>query len=191
MDHLIEVEFNEEELKRAVEHLEDDLEVATTIGEVVDNEGLFEKAEVEIFDIIEYQKILENEENEKIKNIFKYGFQPSDQLAGLDDFCDRLEDKLKNRYDPYQKIDCNNKIINCVITYPLKKAVKVQLTCNVDITYGLLLYAYTSAYQIISSLEEQSGIFDMFHSIEELVYNGDSNVVITPSGIWCDFDCDS
>lgn len=49
----------------------------------------------------------------------------------------------------------NVNTIYCIITYPLHKPATIKFTCKVPVTYGMLLYAYTIAYQWVYELEEE------------------------------------
>lgn len=96
------------------------------------------------------------------------------------------------------------KYIYTYTTYPFSRPVvcKFTLKDNVPMTYGILLYAYTVAYQSIYELvlsarhdlpddPSEDTIEISGHGIEDLCYNGISLVKINGSSVWCEFDVDS
>ena len=95
------------------------------------------------------------------------------------------------------------------ISYPLTNPAIIKVTTNENITYAVLLYMYTKAYQYVYKMEEKvvgdpgsipgmlnraksDGQFGIWgHDIEDLVYNGFSEVEVYKNHIVCDFNCDS
>ena len=105
------------------------------------------------------------------------------------------------------------------ITYPVSNPArfKITVTRGVDVTYGILLYAYTLSYQKMYEIESKHGktkkekdnshpgyISGMLnrdlstgpygiwgHDITDLLYNGSSGIEIYQDYIVCHFDCDS
>lgn len=115
----------------------------------------------------------------------------------------QLNSKLNTTVEP------NIKTVYTIITYPLSKPAIIKFDCLVPITYGVLLYIYTYAYQLVYKLEEENvgnpglipgmlnrakskGMFGIYgHNIDDLVYNGNSIIEIHDDYIICDFHCDS
>lgn len=149
-----------------------------------------------------------------LSNIFDYKKAPSDDLTKFETTeeyyetfkkCDR--DFAKKVIDP--NIDC----VYAKISYPLKNPaiIKIKITdTDVPVTYGMLLYAYTLAYQHIYKIEDEdvgaptgnipgmlnrldsSGRFGIWgHHIGDLCYNGLSKINIYDKFVVCEFSCDS
>lgn len=137
----------------------------------------------------------------KIENVFvKYDHRPNNTLTTLDEFYETFRGKDKRTA---QKIINNTRVIKYIyakITYPLKVPALIKFTCNDDVTvtYGLLLYAYTKAYQLVYDLEHtfiKAGTYGKFgiwgHAIGDLVYNCLSTIETYDTFVVCIFDCDS
>jgi hypothetical protein len=106
-----------------------------------------------------------------------------------------------------------NKNINTIyayITYPLDNPAIVKFERSDKrrkITYKVLMYAYTKAYQMVYALEDADntpttpGLMNTSHThgrygiwghyIDALIYNGSSLVQVYDDSIVCEFDCDS
>lgn len=188
----------------------------------------------DIFSSIEFvDEIPDSNIVNKYGDIFPYTGRPSASISSYDKFRRNLF-WIKEKYDfkddsdseSYNNInECNQRLANNLersywdrdmgviyaeITYPLtnkaivkfvKKNPRLQLTC------GMLLYAYTCAYQMVYDSENASeqecipGMLNMAttdgkfgiwgHAIEDLVYNGSSDIEVHETYIKCHFSCDS
>lgn len=188
----------------------------------------------DIFSLIEFvDEIPESNVVHLYKDIFPGAGRPCDSVSSYDKFRRNLF-WIKETYDfqedsdgeEYDNVDeCNKRLANNLersywdrdmgviyveITYPLtnkaivkfvKKNPRLQLTC------GMLLYAYTFAYQMVYNSEDASeqecipGMLNMAttdgrfgiwgHAIEDLAYNGSSNIEVHETYIKCRFSCDS
>lgn len=166
------------------------------------------------------------------RDIFEYGQAPSADLsivytAFWDDYAkDGLE--MASEYEDTEvinalntslcraatKLPVNPKCIEMVIDYPLSRPASITFTrlSDIKLTYGMLLYMYTAAYQLVYTIEDNSieelpttvskiminralskGPYGIWgHSIYDLVYNGCSVIETDKDGnIRCSFDCDS
>ncbi|AYV84923.1 MAG: hypothetical protein Satyrvirus1_9 [Satyrvirus sp.] len=131
---------------------------------------------------------------EKI-NIFEgYKFGPGDKLpvsiqSYYDKFCTKDQIIAKT---PVPLEGNTITEIYCNIDHPLKYKTRVRFEISPAteiVTYGMLQYLYTLAYQIVYEIEE-IGIKN--HRISDLVYDGSSKIeVYGRSTILCFFDCDS
>lgn len=167
-----------------------------------------------------------------INDIFPYGGIPSEKLSSsssyyktiLNDFIVQNEAELNDWGDDdwvkidadkinqqlYTIVDDHIKTIYTMIDYPLTNQAVIKFECNEPITYGMLLFLYTNAYQIVYDIEESDdcdpgqisnhclnratskGRFGIWgHSIGDLCYNGSSIIHIYNDHIVCNFDCDS
>lgn len=143
----------------------------------------------------------------KIKDIFGYHHCPSDILGSLDEYYDTFKKKEQN--NAKKKVFDGN-IIYVTIDYSLTNKAVLKFTSNVPVTYGLLLYAYTMAYQLVYKTEDEdvgtptghipgmlnraksNGRFGIWgHDIGDLVYNGNSCISIFDNHVICYFLCDS
>lgn len=142
--------------------------------------------------ISEHKKIIGITKHDKTKFIFNTSI--SSLLT-----CDEI-----SNYSPTKK---NHVYIH--ITYPTEFPCIMKfipLKNKKDITIGELLYMYTIGYQLMYELEgtcnetipgmcnriKTNGIFGIWgHSINDLVYNGGSEIKIAPHHIYCNFECDS
>jgi hypothetical protein len=107
-------------------------------------------------------------------------------------------------------IEKNIKCLYVAINYPLNNPTMAKFKCDHEITYGLILYLTTVAYQQVYITEEQddcdpgtvsptcdnraesNGRFGIWgHTINQLVYNGYSGIEIYDNYIICELDCDS
>ncbi len=124
---------------------------------------------------------------------------------------------LETYYNQMKRSACkdvvtSNKIyyINASIEYPLSVVATIQFKCNTEITYGMLLYLYTIAYNLIYQIEDidvgtttgnisgmlnrrtSAGRYGIWgHHIDDLVYNGKYTISIHDNAIICQFNCDS
>lgn len=115
-----------------------------------------------------------------------------------------------NIKDLHTKIDNHIRTIYTIIKYPLSTPSIFKFTWETQITYGMLLYAFTIAYQLTYIIEEEdyninnnknsellnrpksNGRFGIFgHDIDDLVYNGFSKIKIYKDSVICNFECDS
>lgn len=173
----------------------------------------------DIFTTIQEVDKLPDQENEigKEEDVFGYWGRPSmdvddystfrDSLIN-DSYPDGLGDKdIEKKVD--QPISQNYRTIYTVHDYPLSREVYFKFECNQPVTYGILLYAYTIAYQLIYKLEDEdsgdpgfiqntfnrstsNGKFGIWgHYIGDLVYNGISRINYYPNEVVCYFSCDS
>jgi hypothetical protein len=164
-----------------------------------------------------------------IKNIFPYGGHPSEKLSSsseyyksiLDDFISQNKEDIiyDNKYEKLNTdeiktklntiVDEHIKTVYTMIQYPLTNPATIKFECNEPVTYGMLLFLFTNAYQIVYETEESddcdpgmlprmlnraksNGRFGIWgHVIEDLCYNGNSKIKIYDGYIVCMFDCDS
>lgn len=164
-----------------------------------------------------------------IKDIFPYGGHPSYKVTSsdkyhtsiLNDFinqnneerdygsdCEIIDvEKIKTQLNVI--VDDHIRTIYAVVTYPLTNQAIIKFECNKPVTFGMLLFLFTNAYQITYAIEESddrdpglmpgmfnraksNGRFGIWgHVIEDLCYNGGSEIQIYDSYIVCSFDCDS
>jgi hypothetical protein len=167
---------------------------------------------IEIMDEKFVKEIKTHKKKIQLKNIFK------DQLAPSN----KIPDSIETYYDMFSvpdkekaKILLDNKIkyVYAIIDYPLSTCAMIKFTCYTSVTYGMLLYFYTIAYQLVYEIEnndvdhstgyiegmfnrkKSTGRFGIWgHDIEELVYNGYSHIFTLENisdSIFCHFDCDS
>lgn len=176
-----------------------------------------------IFESIEQVDAIPTNNHQKtIHDIFPYVMRPCDDHETYPDFIDELEVSIENyaneksdsetsvNYElPRQIIDENIKCIYIHIDYPLTNPAIFKFTTKEPVTYGMLLYTYTIAYQMIYIIEEEevgnignipgmlnrktsNGKFGIWgHHIGDLVYNGSSTIVICKDFVACDFSVDS
>ena len=164
-----------------------------------------------IFSSIEFTKeIPKKDARIKIKNIFDYHHAPSDEIKSLDQYYDSFRKKEKIIAKTITVDEKNINTIYAIITYPLTNSAVVKFVCNKPITHGILLYAYTIAYQLVYKTEDDdvgkktedipgmlnraksNGRFGISgHLITDLAYNGISSITIHDNYIVCYFDCDS
>lgn len=174
----------------------------------MDNE-IFQK--IDIIDDIPKCDVIEN-----FKNIFPYVLDPSFDVEDYNYFMDELTNKVKKRNSknnsyksPNDVINQNIKTIYTIITYPLSKPAYFKFISKEPVTFGMLLFAYTYAYQKIYELEEQDdgnpglisgmlnratskGRFGIWgHDLNDLVYNGGSTISVCEDFVICEFGCDS
>lgn len=107
-------------------------------------------------------------------------------------------------------IHAENKCMYAEITYPLTNPALIKFNCTQPITYGMVLYLFTVAYQLVYDLEEQDdghpgqisptlinratseGRFGIWgHDISDLLYNSVSTIKIYENHIFVDLSCDS
>ena len=174
--------------------------------------------------IISSYKILDampsnNIATRSLKDILPYIGSPSMDIEYYDVFIGVLNDEAKklNILDHIKEIlgkapDCvlgNIKKVICVITYPVTNPAIIEFTINVNLNYGVLLYLYTVAYQIMYGTEEcddeDPGFIDgMFnrnssygrfgiwgHVINDLIYNSSSKLNVHQDYVIFEADCDS
>ncbi len=156
------------------------------------------------------------------KNIFPYASgRPSDELATLDEYYELIRNIIDENNETFEDYDVsigtrlgnvvsdNIKCVYVSITYPLTNPAIIRFKCNQSITYGILHYLVTAAYQIVYKIEEDddadpgliigtfnraksNGRFGIWgHDITDLVYNSCSTINIYDDYIVCNFDCDS
>lgn len=99
-------------------------------------------------------KTMENVKFFKPDTIF-----PSKKLASLISFYQRME--KGNLIQKIKKPKCrdivsksNINYVHARIDYPLSNRATIQFKCNTKITYGILLYLYTIAYQLVYKIED-------------------------------------
>lgn len=191
----------------------------------------------EILDLVEVLDGIEQFEMDRSEeNVFEYAGRPCDPIDTLEvsnyvfldnDYCDcesDCEDDEDSDYDrKYRKVIKRNnlksiellegiKYVICVITYPVTNHAIFKFDCsNINVTYGVIMYLYSYAYQRMYELEEDegestpnipgmlnrgrsAGRFGIWgHDITDLVYNGNSSIKYVDDGetVVCEFDCDS
>ena len=161
--------------------------------------------------------------NKRENDIFSYTKAPSDKLGSLEAFCQGFKEK---EYDDYEdneegeekkdKDKCHKVLSNITnviveIDYPVSKPAIFKFDCtSTEVTYGLVLYLYTYAYQLMYKLEDEDvgestnnipgmlnrerseGRFGIWgHDIGDLVYNGISTLSFSGDTVICYFSCDS
>lgn len=152
-------------------------------------------------------KIEENEVENLLNDDDDSYLCPSDKLSNLNIYRELFSkegDRILAR---------NVKDIYAIITYPLSTRASIHFHLEndgVDVTYPLLLYLHTCAYQLVYQLEDDDvgkptgNIKGMFnreksdgrfgiwgHHIDDLVYSGNSKVEIYSGSVVCQFNCDS
>ncbi|ARF08741.1 hypothetical protein Catovirus_1_791 [Catovirus CTV1] len=162
------------------------------------------------------------------ENIFRSGIgRPSQSIDSYDDFVDVFLDGIEGFSDDDDsgitselvknitteklktRLKGEIKYIYTNIDYPLTYPSIFKFTCKIPVTYGLLLYAYTVAYQLTYIIEEEEdddpghipgmlnraiskGRFGIWgHDIDDLVYNGYSDITYDTNSVVCEFYCDS
>lgn len=170
-----------------------------------------------------------NNPSKVIKDIFPYGGRPSDKVTSsdkyhtsiLNDFIDQNNEerdydsgceiidveKIKTQLNTI--VDGRIRTIYAVVTYPLTTEAIIKFECNKPVTFGMLLFLFTNAYQITYAIEESddrdpglmpgmfnraksNGRFGIWgHVIGDLCYNGGSEIQIYDNYIVCNFGCDS
>lgn len=103
------------------------------------------------------------------------------------------------------------RVMYAKINYPVTNPGYFRITFERDITFGMLLYGYTLAYQkmyqqedidvghstgtisnVIMNRDRSHGRYGIWgHCIEDLVYNGNSIIIINSNNIIAEFRCDS
>jgi len=167
-----------------------------------------------------------------IKDIFPYGGIPAEKLSSLSAYYKTIlndfivqdeamindwgdDDYIKINVDEINQqlhtiIDDHIKTVYTVINYPLTNQAVIKFECNEPVTYGMLLFLYTNAYQIVYDIEESDdcdpgqiskhclnratskGRFGIWgHCIGNLCYNGCSKIQIYDDYVVCNFYCDS
>lgn len=123
--------------------------------------------------------------------------------------------ELMQRFADYQKaakvVKPGVRVMYAKIDYPTRRPAYFRIEYERDITYGMLLYGYTLAYQQLYKLEDEDvghatgqisshianratseGRFGIWgHCLEDLVYNGGSTVHVRADHILAEFSCDS
>lgn len=133
-----------------------------------------------------------------------------DDYEGMQEYMEEVAhtDELSKKLNTV--INSNVKCLYVMISYPLSNPAVVKFTCEQSITYGLILFLTTAAYQIVYHTEEQDdcdpgyispnclnretshGRFGIWgHVIGDLVYNGNSEIKIYNDYLICELDCDS
>lgn len=180
---------------------------------------------VESIEILDEMPDLGEKENSE-NNVFDYFGRPCMIVSSYEEFIREIMEELESRSDHdsdsdsedpdskfsiekmHEKLN-NIKHIYTIIDYPLTKSSIFKFTWKQDVTYGMVLYAYTVAYQLTYKIEEEDdedpgyipGMFNRAtskgrfgiwgHDIEDLVYNGSSEINYYHDSISCNFDCDS
>ncbi len=153
-----------------------------------------------------------------IQDILPYAMEPRQQITNYDDFVNTFVSKMTDTSildADVAKLLFNTKVkdgiftIYTIIEYPVRESAIFKFETSSEITYGILLYAYTIAYQLMYALEEEddadpghipgmvnrdtsNGRFGIWgHDIGDLAYNGRSQVWIHDHRVVCNFICDS
>ena len=173
---------------------------------------------INFFEFEEIDEIDEIDENSDIfkipkslKNIFPYHFgSPTDKLTSLDKYYEFIINDyisfrktldidgpyIKNHIDPLKylltKIISNKiKYVYVEIYFPFKEKTTLKFKCYKQITYGMLLYLNTVAYQIVSEIKKEELTTNVFsrnsHHIKKYIYNGHSDIEIYDNYITCQY----
>lgn len=154
-------------------------------------------------------KITKEKLSSFVEDIFGYDHCPSDELTDIDSYYKEFGKKYIKMAKTIIAPDIRK--VYCYITYPLDNPALIKFVCNKPVTYGMLLYCYTYAYQLVYDLEdkdvrsktetvkpnmlnsdESGGRFGIWgHSIGELGYNGGCKIKIYKTKVICSFSCDS
>jgi len=182
------------------------------ISKVVSNDEIFESVEI-ISDPKNYiESFKKNPSNKEYDpKIPGYVSHPKDKFNSFEGFRKKFIKKCKETFSE-NSLE-NVKTIFCGIDYPLTNIALLKFTVKKDInvTNLVILYAYSIAYKLVYFLEDEdvgsltgtlasnmlnrsisNGRFGIWgHYIEDLIYNGYSNVFINGNEIFANFSCDS
>lgn len=152
------------------------------------------------------------ETNERISNLIQYENETdTDQNGQLLEVKNELDTNVGGNWDfesPDTIVDEKIKVIYAVVTYPLTNVAyfRLEIKAKQPITYGMLLYGHTLAYESAYKLEDcdignhkhirqfsfgglgRSGIRES--DTENLVYSGGSQIEIHENYIVCHFNCE-
>ena len=175
-----------------------------------------------------------NSHEQRLNDVLPYTGRPLAKIDTYDAFIAEINSENKS-YEKYkeenkedfpndednEKIDMsefgkkcvphnNIKTVYAEISYPLTNNAYIECTLapNVNLTFGMLLYIYTVAYQLVYKIEDAencpqvsascvnmgttAGYFGIWgHYICDLLYNGSSTIMIGGDYIKCEFHCDS
>jgi hypothetical protein len=184
---------------------------------------------VQIITVVQYNDYLKKSSKE-IHDVFSYNLRPADNVypeVNLREFCnsfiaDDLEwcdecdiEEYKQKYEhdrvmALKTIDYKVKNVVVHINYPVTNPACFKFNCeNISVTYGMVLYLYTYAYQLMYKLEDEEcgptpnipgminrgksdGQFGIWgYDIGDLVYNGSSLIHVCDDTVVCYFSCDS
>lgn len=186
------------------------------ISRVVSNDEIFES--VELIDFENYKdSFKQNSVNKKYNpEIPGYVSFPKDNFNSFKEFKESFIkecEECKEKFSENSKNLENIRTIFCGIDYPLTNIALLKFTVkkDVNITNLVILYAYSIAYKLVYLLEDDdvggptgtlsptmlnrstsNGRFGIWgHYIENLIYNGYSNVFINENEIFAHFSCDS
>lgn len=144
-----------------------------------------------------------------VNNLCKdYTHCPSNKLTTLDDYYKTFK---KNIAKASKIIDDDLTDIYIRVNYPLETEAVIKFISKEKITYGVLFFAHTIAYQIIYDIEDfdvgaptgnlfpnllnrasSEGRFGIWgHVIEDLIFNGNCSIKANNTDIVCTFECDS